>query len=134
MRPPEARVGAGFRRQDAPGARETRMQGACVAALRMRAKTKHAAAQRGLGGRNLVPSRAQSADSAAGMSLRHERPRCLDLGLAVERGHGEDDGPPKILEQPLLQRNQRGKIHKPLSPRERRHPSADNQLSGEPGD
>jgi hypothetical protein len=110
------------------------MQGAFVAALRMRLKTKYAAAKRGLGGRNLVPSRAHSADSAAETSLRYERPRRLHLGLAVERGHGEDDGPPKILEQPLLQRNQRGKIHKPLSPRERRHPSADNQLSGEPGD
>jgi hypothetical protein len=62
IRPPEARVGAGFRRQDALGARETRMQGAFVAALRMRLKTKYAAAKRGLGGHNLVPSRAHSAD------------------------------------------------------------------------
>jgi hypothetical protein len=61
------------------------MQGAFVAALRMRLKTKYAAAKRGLGGRNLVPSRAHSADSAAEMSLRYERPRSLDLGVVVEQ-------------------------------------------------
>ena len=69
MRAVQARVGMSRRCQDAIGARHTRMQRAFVAALRMRVKTKYAAAQRGLGQPGACADPSQRCVPAAGASL-----------------------------------------------------------------